>query len=97
MISLVVCQLSHYYDVTSAKETKQERMFRYFFLDLNYYNSCCQFLFSRYFVVSFEWDGQQVIFQFVVTADLMSRLCLIYLDNHPQEMYVNFPTTPKKI
>ena len=97
MISLVVCQLSHYYDVTSAKETKQESMFRYIFLDLNYYNSRCKFLFSRYFVVSFEWDGQQVIFQVAVTADLMIRLCLIYLDNHPQEMYVNFPTTPKKI
>ena len=54
MISLVVCQLSHYYNVTGSKETKQESMFRYIFLDLNYYNSCCQFLFSRYFVVSFE-------------------------------------------
>ena len=28
MISLVVCQVSHYYDVTSAKETKQESIFR---------------------------------------------------------------------
>ena len=28
MISLVICQLSHYYDVTSAKETKQESIFR---------------------------------------------------------------------
>lgn len=74
-----------------------KKLNRRVFSDLNYYNNCCQFLFSRYFVGSFEWDGQQVIFQVVVTADLMIRHCLIYLDNHPQEMYVNFPTTPKKI
>ena len=91
MISLVVCQLSHYYNVTSAKETKQESIFR-----LKLLQQLLSILFSRYFVVSFEWDGQQVIFQVAVTADLMIRLCLIYLDNHPREMYVNFPTTPKK-
>ena len=28
MISLVVCQLSNYYDVTGSKETKQESIFR---------------------------------------------------------------------
>ena len=54
MISLVVCQLSNYYDVTGSKETKQESMFKYILLDLNYYNSRCKFLFSRYFVGSFE-------------------------------------------
>lgn len=57
---IFVCQLSDYYNVTGSKETNQESMFRYIFY--NYYNSLCQFLFSGYFVVSFEWDGQQVIF-----------------------------------